>query len=126
MPAEDKSVTGFIRSMNSAKTAIELDVVKQVLDRVQSKPYDPVSEIIDLVFAVTGFGKAEIPGGEALVAGQCIAKLVRYLTLRAKLGDKSNEASLPDILLEFIAESVHLYGELQANSGVRVIEKRVT
>jgi hypothetical protein len=125
---EDKSVKGFIQSMSTAKTAIEVDVIKQTLELAQSKPRDSTSEIIDLVFAVTGYDKADVPGGESHIAGECIAKLVRYLTLRAKAtsGDKSNESFLPDTILELIVESVHLYGEMQANSGVKVVTRAPT
>jgi hypothetical protein len=124
---EDKSVTGFIRSMNSTKLSIEVDIVKRVLDLVQSNSsdnssgYDPTNEIIDLMFAVTGYGGQNVPGGETHVASNCIAKLVRYMILRAK--DKTDE-SLHDALLGFVTESVRLYAEVQANKGVRVILER--
>jgi hypothetical protein len=120
MPAET-SVAGFIQSMNTAKTAIEIDVIKQALDLAQSKSHDSISEVIDLVFAITGYGKAEIPGGEVHVAGECIAKLMKYLTLRAKEDKATNESPLPDTLLDLIRESTRLYAELQINRGVKVV-----
>jgi hypothetical protein len=116
---EDKSVTGFIQSMSTAKTAIEVDIIKQALELVQSKPRDATSEIIDLVFAVTGYGKADVPGGESFIAGECIAKLVSYFTVRATMVANGN--SLPDILLDLVKETIRLYAELQANRGVRVV-----
>ena len=122
--AEEKTVTGFIKSMNTTKTNIEIDMIKQALELAQSKPYDPVSEILDLVFAVTDFGQADIPGGEAYVAGQCLAKLVRYLTLRAKPEKPTNESGIPEALQDFVREAVRLFAEVQANRGVKIVEKR--
>jgi len=121
---EEKSVQGFIKAMNTTKTNIEIDFIKQALELSQSKPYDPVSEILDLVFAVTDFGQADIPGGEAHVASQCLAKLVRYFTIRAKGEKLTNESGIPEILQDFVRESVRLYAEVQANRGVRIVEKR--
>ena len=120
----ETSVAGFIKSMNTTKTALEEDVIKKTLELVQSKPYDPASELIDLIFAVTKYSEANVPGGEAYVTGQCISKLVKYLTLRSAGERVTNDSPLADVLLEFVRESARLYSEYQANHGIRVVEKR--
>ena len=125
MPAEDKSVTGFIQSMGTSKTAIEVDIIKQVLELAQSKPRDSTSEIIDLIFAVTGYGKAATPGGEIHVAAACISTLIRYMVLRANEAiDSKNTNEIQDTLLDLINKSVKLYGEVQVNKGVKIVERR--
>jgi hypothetical protein len=117
--AEDKTVAGFIKSMSTTKTALEVGVLKKVMDAVETTDRGPVSEIIDLAFATTGYAYANIPGGESQVAGHCIAALVKYLGLRALKESPTNE-SMEESLLALITESVRLYGEVNANRGVRI------
>ena len=113
--AEDRSLSGFIRNQNKTKLHLELEMVKELETLLQTKTndYGPVGEIIDLVFDVTGYARAHIPGGEAQVAGRALAKLVRYLNLRAKevsTGSLHDTESLEDSLRDFIGETVRLYG----------------
>jgi hypothetical protein len=114
-----ETVASFLKSMSTTKTALEVGVLRKVMDVVESTDRGPVSEIIDLAFATTGYAKADIPGGEAQVAGHCIAALVKYLNVRASKETPTNE-SIEESLLALITESVRLYGEVNANRGVRV------
>jgi len=123
---EDRSLSGFIRNQNRTKLTLELEMVKELDTLFQEKTtdYGPVCEVIDLVFDVTGYAKAHIPGGEAQVAGRCLAKLVRYLNLRAKevsTGSLPNTESLEDSLRDFLGEAIRLYGESQANRGMKIV-----
>ena len=113
---QDKSIAAFIRTNFETKIAVEVDILKKAIDIVKSANREPSSEIIDLAFALTGYGKADIPGGEAQIAGHCFTTLIRYLTLRANPNNESLEESLVDL----ITQSVRLYGELTTNLG-RVI-----
>jgi hypothetical protein len=124
--AEDRSLSGFIRSQNKTKLTIELEMIKELDELIGTKTsdYGPVCEVIDLVFDVTGYAKAHIPGGEAQVAGRCLSKLVRYLNLRAKevsTGSLPNTESLEDSLRDFLGETVRLFGECQANRGTKIL-----
>jgi len=125
--AEDRSLSGFIRNQNKSKLTIELEMVRELETLLQTKTedYGPVCEVIDLVFEVTGYAKAHIPGGESQVAGRCLAKLVRYLNLRAKEvqeGKLPSTESLEDSLRDFLGETVRLYGEAMANRGVKIVQ----
>jgi hypothetical protein len=124
--AEDRSLSGFIKNQNKTKLHLELEMVKELDSLLQTKTtdYGPVCEVIDLVFDVTGYAKAHIPGGEAQVAGRCLAKLVRYLNLRAKevsSGALPDTESLEDSLRDFLGETVRLYGETMANRGAKIV-----
>jgi hypothetical protein len=112
------SVADFIKTMNTTKTAIELDILRKIVDTIQSSNRGHASEIIDLTYAVTGYSKADIPGGESLAAGNCMEQLVKYLVLRAK---QESSESLSECLLELITRSVRLHGEVHANLGTRVV-----
>jgi hypothetical protein len=114
-----ETVASFLKSMSTTKTALEVGVLKKVMDVVESSDRGPVSEIIDLAFATTGYAKADVPGGEAQVAGHCFTALVKYLGLRASKETPTNE-SMEEPLLALITESVRLYGEVNANRGVRI------
>jgi hypothetical protein len=118
--ADDKSVVGFIRTMAATKLALEMDVLKKVGDTAHSLNRE-VSAIIDLAFEVTGYKKADIPGGESQIAGNCLTALVKYLTLRA-VKESSNDA-IEESLLALVTEVTRLYGEVNANRGVRVVGK---
>jgi hypothetical protein len=125
--AEDRSLSGFIRNQNNKKLHLELEIVEELdsLLKTKTEDYGPVCEVIDLVFDVTGYAKAHIPGGEAQVAGRCLAKLVRYLNLRAKevsTGSLPNTESLEDSLRDFLGETVRLWGEAMANRGVKIVQ----
>src|SRR5215467_14505258 len=100
--AQDKSIAQFIKTMSATKVALEVDILKKISNAVQSTELGPASEIIDLAFAITGYGRADIPGGEAQIAGHCFTTLIKYLSLRAK---PTNEA-LEDPLIDLITESV--------------------
>jgi hypothetical protein len=113
--AENKTVSEFMQTVSSNKVALELRVLDKVRDQIESNNRGPASEIIDLAFEITGYGKASIPGGEVQVAGQCLTALVKYLTLRAK-----NEP-LEETLLELITDAMYLYGEVNTNRGVQVV-----
>jgi hypothetical protein len=124
--AEDRSLSGFIKSQNKTKLTLELEMIKELDALLQTKTsdYGPVCEVIDLVFDVTGYAKAHVPGGEAQVAGRCLAKLVRYLNLRAKeasSGSLPDTESLEDSLRDFLGEAVRLYGESQVNRGTKIV-----
>jgi hypothetical protein len=66
---------------------------------------------------LTGYGRADIPGGESQVAGHCVSILVKYLTLRAKEPTNESSESLDECLIDLITQSVRLYGEVNANRG---------
>lgn len=117
MAQQDKSVVSFIKTMSSTKMGLETDVLKKVLDVVQSTDRGPASEILDLVFAITGYMKADVQGGESQIAGHCVSTLVKYLTLRAKEPTNESSESLDECLMELITQSVRLYGEVNANRG---------
>jgi hypothetical protein len=124
--AEDRSLSGFIKNQSKTKFSIELEMLKEVeeLLKTKSQDYGPVAEVVDLVFDVTGYAKAHIPGGEVQSAGRCLIKLVRYLNLRAKevsSGSLPDTESLEDSLKDFIGETVRLYGECMANRGAKVV-----
>jgi hypothetical protein len=118
MMAEDQSVAGFIRTMSSTKASLEVHALKKAIDIAQSSNRGSASEIIDLAYSITGYGKADLPGGETQVTGSCLTTLVKYMTLRAK--EATNE-SLEEVLLTLINETTRLYSEVQFNKGVRVI-----
>jgi hypothetical protein len=117
MQENNKTVSEFIKTVSTNKVALELRILEKVHDQIESYNRGPSSEVIDLIFSITGYGKADIPGGEVQVATQCVTALVKYFSLRAMSGTEP----LEEALVELITETVRLYGEVNINRGVQVI-----
>jgi hypothetical protein len=117
---EDRSVTSFIKTTSSEKQTLESDFLSNIKDLVKERALAGGScyEIIDIIYAVTGFGQAEVPGGESYVFGNLICELVKYAELRSKeLRSRTRSNNLEDSLKNLASESIRLYGEVTSNRG---------
>jgi len=79
----------------------------------KSSDYGPVSSIIDLVSAATGYNRVPVPGSEVLACYRTLTKLVRYMELRTQGLTTPEKAphfeGLKDTLSDIVGESARLY-----------------
>jgi hypothetical protein len=118
------SVVDQIDSLKRTKLDAERRVLAEMVALLAQKAQEegPVLEMIDLIFGITGYQSAPIPGGEAQVCGNLIAKLIQYMTLRASQLSKNTEPNYEIVqgtLRDMIGECTRLYGECKANDEER-------
>jgi hypothetical protein len=114
------SVIDDILKLNSDKIASEQRALLDLSNLLakKSQDYGPVAEVLDLVFSLTGYQVAPIPGGEVEACSRLIAKIIRYMTLRSK-NVEPNYENLDDTLKDMIGECTRLYGECTANRNTK-------
>jgi len=120
MSNEDRSVTSFIKNTSLEKQNWEAGFLGNIKDIIKERALAGGScyEIIDIIYAVTGYGQAEVPGGESHVFGCLVCDIVRYAELRAKeLRTKTRSDNIEDSLKDLASESIRLYGEVTSNRG---------
>jgi len=114
------SVVDDILQLNEVKKIDKETVLRNIADSISrnNKFSLTTSEILDLIFAATGYQNAQIPGGESFVCSKVINVLMSYMTLRAQQQTgKEKNANKQQIenLRELINSSASLYSEVNAN-----------
>jgi hypothetical protein len=114
------SVIEDMLATNADKTKSGTKLLKELSELMPKKAedYGPICEVLDIIFAATGYQDAPVPGGEQHICGRTLAKIVRYMTLRAKelkTGGSPNWEPLSDTMVDLTAHTVLLHNEYLAN-----------
>ena len=129
MAENDRSISGFIKAQSSAKFTEEIKVLDKVTKTIKDRSTEsgPVCEIIDIIFSVTGYGEANVPGGESHIFGEIISKIVQYAQLRAhelqNPESRPNNENLENSLRDMVMEGARLYAESTANRKLPTVVK---
>jgi hypothetical protein len=113
--SETNSVLGLMLSSRAFKDREIAEIIQDTAELLvtKSEDYGPVAECLDLIAAATGYDKANVPAGEAASAYRALAKIIRYMNLRAKTS--INHESIKETLQDTVGESLRLYGEAVFN-----------
>ena len=81
-------------------------------DFIKDQERESSQEIIDIIFAVTGYGQSGTPGGESFVVASIISTLIKYIEQRAnEVTLKTKSPDLENHLLNLTSMTIKLYGE---------------
>jgi len=114
------SILDDIKKNSELKHKVALDELRDISKLVETKSsdYGPVSEVLDLVFALTRYKDAPVPGGEVQGCARVLSKMVRYMNLRANElidGKHANTDSMEDSMKDLLGEAARLCAEVQLN-----------
>lgn len=114
----DDSIPGQLKTVNQHRDRLAQTLLGTVANVLGTKTtdYGPVSAILDIAAAATGYNSAGIPAGEAFTCYRVWSKLLRYMNLRA-LGGPPHHESIKDSLQDLVGEAARLYAEHLSNEG---------
>jgi hypothetical protein len=99
-----------IRKASAYKHARRVELLQYVTQNPQDR--GAVSEILDVLFALTGYDIASISGGEVDSCTEVISSLVKYMRSRAS---KPRQDMPEEFIKEMVDESLRLYSECCLN-----------